>query len=114
LKGRWLKAGWIRTHLNKNITMLRQKVLEELLKIPKGKVTTYKNLALKFDTHPRAVAQIMRHNKDPIKYPCYKVIASTGKISGYNTERGVTEKIEKLRADGIPIIGMKIAKEYIV
>lgn len=94
--------------------MLKQQVLEALLEIPKGKVTTYKNLALKFDTHPRAIAQIMRYNKEPLKYPCYKVIASTWKISGYNTERGVIEKIEKLRADGIPIIGMKISSEYIV
>jgi len=93
---------------------LNKKVLESLLRIPKWKVTTYKNLALKFDTHPRAIAQIMRYNKDPIKYPCYKVIASTGKISWYNTERWVIEKVEKLRADNIPIIGMKIAKEYIV
>lgn len=99
---------------NKTPPMLKQKVLDELLKIPHWKVTTYKNLALKFDTHPRAVAQIMRYNKDPIKYPCYKVIASTGKISGYNTERWVIEKVEKLRADGIPIIGMKIASDYIV
>ncbi len=93
---------------------LNRKVLESLLSIPKWKVTTYKNLALKFGTHPRAIAQIMRYNKYPIKYPCYKVIATTGKISGYNTERWVIEKIEKLRADNIPIIGMKIAKEYIV
>ena len=93
---------------------LNRKVLESLLSIPKWKVTTYKNLALKFGTHPRAIAQIMRYNKDPILYPCYKVIATTGKISGYNTERWVIEKVEKLRADNIPIIGMKIAKEYIV
>jgi O-6-methylguanine DNA methyltransferase len=83
---------------------LPKKVLESLLKIPKGKVTTYKNLAQKFDTHPRAIAQIMRGNKHPIDYPCYKVIASSGKISGYNTKRGVEEKIEKLEADGIKII----------
>jgi len=93
---------------------LNKNVLESLLKIPKWKVTTYKNLALRFDTHPRAIAQIMRYNKDPITYPCYKVIASSGKISGYNSERWVIEKVEKLRADGIPIIGMKISKEYIV
>ena len=93
---------------------LNKKVLEALLKIPRWKVTTYKNLALKFDTHPRAIAQIMRYNKDPIKYPCYKVIASTWKISWYNTERWVIEKVEKLRADNIQIIGMKIAQEYII
>jgi len=93
---------------------LPKKVLESLLKIPKGKVTTYKNLALKFDSHPRAIAQIMRSNKQPIDYPCYKVIASSWKISGYNTKRGVEEKIEKLQADGIKIVDGKIREEFIV
>jgi methylated-DNA-[protein]-cysteine S-methyltransferase len=93
---------------------LNKKVLESLLEIPTWKVTSYKNLALKFDTHPRAIAQIMRYNKEPLKYPCYKVIAADGKISGYNTDRGVIEKIEKLRADGISIVGMKVGSEYII
>lgn len=92
----------------------KQRVLESLLDIPKGKVTTYKNLALKFGTHPRAIAQFMKSNKQPGRFPCYKVVAADGKLSGYNTERWVMEKIEKLRADGITIRGGKIPKEFIV
>ncbi|MDD3302875.1 MAG: MGMT family protein [Candidatus Gracilibacteria bacterium] len=87
-------------------------ILSFLQTIPKGKVSTYKLIAERFQVHPRAVAQVMRYNKDPITYPCYKVIAHSGKISGYNTERGVDEKIEKLEKDGIEIINGKINKKY--
>lgn len=87
-------------------------ILSFLQTIPKGKVSTYKLIAQKFGVHPRAVAQVMRYNKDPIKYPCYKVIAHSWKISWYNTARGVEEKIEKLEKDGIEIIKGKINKKY--
>ena len=56
----------------------------------------------------------MKYNKDPLTYPCYKVISASGKISGYNTEQGVPEKITKLKADGIQIIDWKISAERII
>lgn len=93
---------------------LKIKVLTFLQTIPKGKVTTYKNLALRFWLHPRAIASIMRYNADPLTYPCYKVIASSGKISGYNTKCWITEKIEKLQADGIPIADWIVPSKYII
>ena len=51
-------------------------VLKFLQSIPKGKVTTYKALAQRFDTHPRAIAVYMRTNKELDTYPCYKVVAN--------------------------------------
>jgi len=53
----------------------KQEVLEYLQTIPKGKVTTYKNIAKIFGIHPRAVAMYMKYNEFPDKYPCYKVVA---------------------------------------
>jgi hypothetical protein len=32
------------------------------------------------------------------------VVAHSGKISGYNTSRGIDEKVEKLESQGIKII----------
>lgn len=93
---------------------MKQKTLEYLLTIPKWKVTTYKNIAIIFNTHPRAIASIMRSNKYPDIYPCYKVIASSGKISWYNTKRWVEEKIERLKNDWIEIINWKIEDKYII
>lgn len=93
-------------------TPLSSQILAYLQTIPKGKVSTYKLIGEKFGAHPRSVASVMKYNKDPITYPCYKVVAHDGKLSGYNTPRGVEEKIEKLMADGIEIINGKVDKKY--
>jgi len=70
---------------------LREKINNFLKKLPKGKLTTYKFLAEKFDSHPRAVARILATNKDKT-VPCYKVIRSDGKIGGYNCLLGKSKK----------------------
>lgn len=93
---------------------IKQSILEYIQTIPQGKVSSYKNIWILFDVHPRTVAMVMKHNKHPETYPCYKVISHSGKISGYNTEKGIPEKIEKLIADGIPIQNGKIVPEYII
>lgn len=82
-----------------------------LLKIPKGKVTTYAELARVLKSHPRAVGKMLNCNKEPEKYPCYKVVMSSGKIGGY--EPGVKKKIALLKKDGIKINKGKIYKKYI-
>lgn len=93
---------------------MKQQLLEYLQTIPTWKVTTYKNIWKIFNLHPRAVASIMRFNREPEIFPCYKVIASSGKISGYNTQKWVSEKIEKLQNDGIVIVNGKIDKKFII
>lgn len=92
---------------------LRLQILQYLQRIPYGKVTTYKSIGLLFGIHPRAVASVMKYNQRPDLYPCYKVIASSGKISGYNTEIWIPEKIAKLEAEGISVIKGKIDKKFI-
>ena len=82
------------------------KALLLLRKLPRGKVTTYKILAEKCRTSPRAIGRIMRHNKEPEKYPCYKVIKSSGEVSYYS--RGVRKKLLLLRRDGVKINKGKI------
>ena len=86
-------------------------VLKLLLKVPKGKVTTYGELAKKARTSQRAVGQIMRNNKHPDVYPCYKVIRSNGTIGGFDgktTGKRIQDKIMLLRKDGIEIENDKI------
>jgi alkylated DNA nucleotide flippase Atl1 len=89
-----------------------KKILEFLQTIPRNKVISYKVLWEKFWVHPRKIAAVMRYNKDPITYPCYKVLADNGKISWYNTDRWVEEKIEKLQKDGIMIQDNIVEKKY--
>ena len=62
------------------------KNLQRLLdKIPKGKVTTYKEIARAMGIKGcRYVGQLLNKNPEPDKYPCYKVVRSNGKSGGYS------------------------------
>lgn len=93
---------------------IKQQILESLLEIPKWKVTTYNNLAKKFDVHPRKIAQTMKNNKQPDIYPCYKVIAANWKIWGYSWSGWIGWKIWKIKDDWIEIIDWKISNDFIV
>ena len=82
------------------------KALLLLRKIPKGKVTTYGNLARVTGSSPRAIGQVMRTNSRPDLYPCYKVVSASGKVHGYAgcmKGKKISEKIRLLRKDGIEI-----------
>ena len=76
----------------------KQKVLEIVLKIPKGKVLTYKEVASKAGSPNayRAVGNILNKNYDS-GIPCHRVIRSDGKIGGYN--RGEKKKIALLKKE---------------
>ncbi len=85
-------------------------MLEILARIPKGKVSTYKELAKACGMNPRAAAAMLRKNKNP-RYPCYKIVMSSGRVGGYN--RGVRKKAELLKKDGIEIKNNRInVKKY--
>ncbi|HRI36539.1 MAG TPA: MGMT family protein [bacterium] len=75
------------------------RVLQDLASLPTGYVTTYSALGRRHGLHQRAIASIMRHNKEPDTYPCYRVVAADGRLSGYAL--GLPEKIRRLSADGI-------------
>ena len=77
--------------------------LHILKKIPKGKVTTYKILAKKLNTSPRAVGQALKRNATPIIIPCHRVVRSDGKLGGYKGVENSKEKAELLEKEGITI-----------
>lgn len=79
--------------------MDKEKLWRLLKKIPKGKVTTYKQLAIALGASPRAIGSMLRSNKNPNTIPCYKVVSSNGGVGGYSL--GVKEKIKRLKSDGI-------------
>ncbi len=92
------------------------KALILLAKIPKGKVTTYKELARATKSSPRAIGRVMRHNPHPELYPCYKVIRSDGTIGGYDgciKGKKIAKKTTLLCKDGIKIINGKIDSSFI-
>jgi len=96
---------------------LRRLTLELLLQIPKGRVTTYRALALALGDAiaTRAVGQIMATNDRPDLYPCYKVVHSDGSVGEYSGPGGPQAKIERLRAEGIPIRDGRVQnlREYV-
>lgn len=77
------------------------KALRLLKQIPKGKVVTYKELARACKTSPRAIGMIMARNKDPLHFPCYKVVSSTGELCGYSARGGLKKKRQLLKEAGI-------------
>ena len=79
-----------------------------LAKIPKGKVTTYKELGKILKIHPRAVGRLCAANPYPKKYPCYKVVLSSGEIGNYSGRGGRKRKAQLLKRDGIEIKDGKI------
>jgi len=85
----------------------KEKILNVVKKIPKGKVLTYKMVA-KLAGHPRAwraVGKVLNKNRDQ-KIPCHRVIKSDGEIGGYRN--GAKKKITLLEKEGIIIKNGKI------
>ena len=87
---------------------LEHKVYEKLLKVPKGKVTTYGELAkaVGLKNGQRAIGRIMNKNPFPVIVPCHRVILSSGKVGGY--AYGEKIKTNMLSKEGVQIKKGKI------
>jgi O-6-methylguanine DNA methyltransferase len=90
---------------------INEKVYSLCRKIPKGKISTYKEMGIKLNTKAyRLIGQILKHNKNPIKIPCFKIVKNNGDISGYNGSniKNISKKIKLLRKEGIIVKNNKI------
>lgn len=86
-----------------------KRVYSLLKRVPKGKVTTYKDLAKAIGTKAyRAVGTAMKNNEHPDSIPCYKVVKSSGEVGNYSGKGGMKGKIRLLEKDGIKIEKNKI------
>jgi len=79
------------------------RVLELVSKVPRGRVTTYKELARALGNPRacRAVGNALAKNPRPLKIPCHRVVRSDGKIGGYKL--GSQRKTELLRREGVKV-----------
>lgn len=80
--------------------MFKEKVLDIVKKIPKGKTLSYKEVAVKAGSPNayRRVGSIMKANCDR-SVPCHRVIKSDGSLGEYN--RGADLKYQKLKEEGV-------------
>ena len=88
-----------------NGTAFQKKVWSALLKIPKGKTLTYKQLAKNIDNPKavRAVGNAVGKNPLPIIIPCHRVIKSDGSLGGYSGKGGVKTKKMLLKKESVKI-----------
>ena len=84
-------------------TYLQKKVWDELKKIPRGEVRTYKEIAIAIGrpNSARAVANACRKNPCPITIPCHRVIRSDGSLGVYKGYTSSQEKRELLQVEGV-------------
>ncbi len=84
-----------------------EKCYEILRKVPKGKVTTYKEIAKALKTRAyRAVGTAMNKNPYAPEVPCHRVVNSNGNLGGFAS--GTKNKIEMLKKERIKIENNKV------
>lgn len=96
------------------LTSFQRRVYEALLKIPRGRVATYKILARHLKCGScRAVGQALRRNPFAPKVPCHRVIASDlgpGGFQGHRTGAPIRRKLKLLAAEGVKFTNGHLAE----
>lgn len=89
----------------KTITKLQHDVYIHLLRIPHGKVTTYKHIADAVKCNSaQAIGQALRKNPFAPAVPCHRVIRSDqtlGGFSGSTNNETVDRKMGLLQSEGV-------------
>jgi methylated-DNA-[protein]-cysteine S-methyltransferase len=87
-------------------TPLQKSVWRELLKIKKGTVITYAELARRVGKPRavRAVANAVGKNPFAPEVPCHRVMRSDGTLGGYSAKGGVKTKRALLKQEGAPLL----------
>lgn len=78
-----------------------KRIYKVVSKIPKGKVTTYKNVAVKSLTTPRVVGFALHCNKDPKNIPCHRVVKSDRTLAKGYLFGGKEEQARLLKKERI-------------
>ena len=102
-----IRAGRIQPDMTFN-----QKVWALTSRIPKGRVTTYAELARALGTKAyRAVGNAMNKNPYAPGVPCHRVVGSNGSLTGYAF--GLEKKRAMLEEEGVPCNGNRIAAQEV-
>lgn len=96
------------------VSPFANRVYSALKLVPKGKVTTYGELARIIGTKAyRAVGQVLHRNPFAPAVPCHRVICSNGDIGGFAW--GQAKKTQMLKSEGVPVQKGKVVQlsEYL-
>lgn len=89
-----------------------ERVWNLMKKIPRGKVTTYKQLARAMNTCAyRAVGNACRNNPYAPSVPCHRVVKTDGHIGGFGGKmsgKNIKRKIALLKKEGVRVHNGKI------
>lgn len=85
-----------------------RKVYNTVLKIPKGRVSTYREIAIAIGKPKafRAVGNALNKNPFAPRIPCHRVVKSNTQIGGFSA--GTAKKEKMLKKEGIPVKNHKI------
>jgi methylated-DNA-[protein]-cysteine S-methyltransferase len=82
-------------------------VLRATLSVKPGHTATYGELATAIGQPPavsRAVGSALGGNPWPLLIPCHRIIAATGKMTGFSGPGGVATKVRLLALEGAQLI----------
>lgn len=84
-------------------TLFQQEVWAALRNIPRGRVSTYADVAQAVGRprSARAVGSACAANPRLVEVPCHRVVASCGRVGQY--AQGVDKKISLLQREGVEI-----------
>ncbi|MBU0615063.1 MAG: MGMT family protein [Nanoarchaeota archaeon] len=82
--------------------MFNEKVLSLVKQIPRGRVTTYREIARALGTKAyQAVGNALRSNPDAPFVPCHRVVKNDGCVGGYKGVKDSRVKAELLEKEGV-------------
>ncbi len=97
------------------MTSFSEKVYEICKRIPKGRISTYREIGNALGGYGqvyRAVGVALKNNPYAPVVPCHRVVCSDGRIGGYKGKKSgkaVARKIALLKKEGIEVRDGKIA-----
>ena len=82
---------------------MKEKVYAYLKTIPKGRVTTYGQIAAYLGNKhlSRVVGNILHNNPDPSNFPCHRVVNSKGQLATHFAFGGAEAQRKLLEQEGI-------------
>lgn len=86
---------------NLNVSVLAKQCFQLLTLIPKGRVTTYSQIAkaLGRPKAARAIGRIIGSNPLAPEIPCHRVVRNDGRLGGYSG--GIQLKLKLLKSEGV-------------